>query len=112
MVGSVRGFTLNLAEFNVGNFHEDFDYGVIKRVVYHRAYHDALDLADSPENIDYEKKKMSAQIIKVKNKEGEEKAIIFDPDKEARYGKIIEEIANHETCRDLFRDILDYMDVD
>lgn len=35
----------------------------------------------------------------------------MDPDRQQRYGKIIEEISNKDTCMDVFRDILDYMDV-
>lgn len=55
------------------------------------------------------KEKQKVAIVHVKNKNGAEKAVVVDPDREQRYGKIIEEISNKDNCMDVFRDILDYM---
>ena len=35
----------------------------------------------------------------------------IDPNKESKLGKVIEVIADHDNCLDIFRDILDYVKV-
>lgn len=45
--------------------------------------------------------------IKVKNKDGKEKTVVVDADQQDKYGKMVKEIHNHDTCLDIFRDLLD-----
>ena len=52
-------------------------------------------------------KKSKMHVHSVKNKDGTEKMVIHDESKANDYGSIIKEIHNHDTCLDIFRDLLD-----
>ena len=108
----MKGFTVTIAEFNIGRLKQGVDDKIYKSIVYHRKLFDAQMLSESKtEEIDYDKKRPEAEIIKVKTKDGVIKDVKIDPNKEQKLGKVIEVIADHDNCLDIFRDVLDYMSV-